>query len=57
MLYQIDVGYACAGIVIEEGVVTVTAPIFTWMIGKGLPYIEQWVKSKGGTIIECRSSF
>ena len=51
MLYQIDVGYACAGVVTHGDVVSESAPIFKWMIGKELKTVVTWVKNKGGTII------
>lgn len=49
-LWQIDVGYACAGIVTWGDVVKVAAPIFKWMIGKSILEIERWVKGKRGTL-------
>jgi hypothetical protein len=49
-LYQIKLSYTCAGIGIENNVVTYTAPIFSWMKGKKLDEIERWVKNKNGTI-------
>lgn len=60
MLLQIDLPYACGGIVVEGKLekdedlgfmkVTEAAPIFKWMIGKDLTYVTQWVKSKGGKV-------
>jgi hypothetical protein len=40
----IDVGYACAGIVMEDGVCVEAAPIFKWMIGKRGREIKKWRK-------------
>lgn len=44
LLLQIDTGYACAGIVVEDGVCTEAAPIFAWMVGKSLEEIKRWRK-------------
>ena len=42
-IYQIDTGYACAGIIIDKhGIVYDAAPIFLWMIGKSMCEIKQW---------------
>lgn len=50
-LWQIDVGYACAGILVDEAsVVRHAAPIFKWMKGKSILEIERWVKGKKGTL-------
>jgi len=46
MLFQLDTGYACAGIVVEDNVCTEAAPIFRWMIGKQLEEIMAWKKLK-----------
>ena len=51
MLYQIDITYACFGIVIDkDGIVIETAPIGRWMVGKHLSTITKWVESKKGSI-------
>ena len=43
MLYQIDTGYACAGIEVNNnGIVYITAPIFSWMIGKNIDEVNKW---------------
>lgn len=49
ILYQIDTGYACAGIVTENKIVIEAAPIFKWMISKHTSEIEQWNKIKSVT--------
>lgn len=44
-LYQVDTGYACAGIVLyDAGVCIEAAPIFTWMIGQHFYDIYYWKK-------------
>jgi len=50
MLYQIQLPYATAGIEVEDGIVTVTAPIFAWMKGKYFWQVESWVRTKNGTL-------
>ena len=49
LLVQIDLGYACAGVVVKGGKVVVAAPIFRWMVGKNAAFCQQWVKKKGGS--------
>uniref|UniRef100_A0A6M3LG05 Uncharacterized protein n=1 Tax=viral metagenome TaxID=1070528 RepID=A0A6M3LG05_9ZZZZ len=44
--YQIDMPYACAGITVTDGIVTDTAPIFRWMIGKRIDFILSWANKK-----------
>lgn len=43
-LYQVDTGYACAGVVVENDIVMETAPIFKWMIGKDWSSVSKWKK-------------
>ncbi len=45
-LFLIDVGYACAGIITTNGVITNQAPIFEWMFGKTLQEIKPWLKQQ-----------
>lgn len=43
LLIQIDTGYACAGVIInEQGIVIDAAPIFSWMKGKSIHEVKQW---------------
>lgn len=50
-LWQIDVGYACAGIEVgKNNWVQHTAPIFKWMTGKSISEIQRWVQRKNGTL-------
>lgn len=51
-LYQITLSYACAGIVLENQIVTKTAPIFNWMKGKNIDQVKNWVDKKQGKIIK-----
>lgn len=50
MWYRITLSYACGGIRTHEGLVVEAAPIFRWMIGKYIGYVEGWVAKKRGTI-------
>lgn len=43
-MYQVDTGYACGGVVVENGIVTETAPIFKWMKGKKWNDVKSWKK-------------
>lgn len=50
-LWQINVGYACAGIeVAPNGICIGGAPIFRWMVGKSMNEIYKWVEKKRGTM-------
>lgn len=44
--YQVDVGYACAGVVVDGERVVEAAPIFKWMVGKSWKYVQNWIKNK-----------
>lgn len=49
--HQVDVGYACFGIDInQQGICINAAPIAHWMIGKNINDIKRWIKSKNGKI-------
>jgi hypothetical protein len=48
-LVQADIGYACFGVVIREGMVMHAAPIARWMVGKPARTCNAWVVLKGGT--------
>ena len=51
-LWQVDVGYFCAGIVTENEKVTFAAPILNWAIGKPLSTVQKWVSSKNGRLVK-----
>lgn len=51
-LWQIDIGYACFGVVIIGDIVLEAPPIAQWMMYKRFRYILDWVEFKrGGTMI------
>ena len=50
ILYQVDLGYAVAGIEVEDDVIVDAAPILKWAIGARLPWFRKWVEQKGGTL-------
>ena len=45
-LVQITSPYYCAGIVVKDDIVTETAPILKWMMGKGVGEVLGWVVRK-----------
>jgi len=49
-LYQVELSYACYGIVVVDGVVTDAPPIARWMIGKTVQKILWWVLGKIGSM-------
>lgn len=51
-LYQIDTGYACAGIILKNKICIEAAPIFRWMIGKNDIEISKWKKIKKVTFVK-----
>lgn len=51
VLVQIDTGYACAGVMSEDGVITETAPIFKWMVGKTVQEVKKWPKIKSIKVV------
>jgi len=50
-LWQIDVGYFCAGLESQDGIVVRAAPILRWTIGKKTHIVRNWVNSKRGLMI------
>ena len=48
---QIDTGYFCAGIVVENGICIDAAPILKWAIGKREQDIKSWSRIKRWTEI------
>jgi len=53
-LFQIDIGYACFGIVSENSIVIQTAPIANWMKGKRLKEIKPYLLKKRAKVIEIK---
>lgn len=51
-LIQIDTGYACAGIIVKNGIVQHAAPIFKWMVGKEWWKVKQWRRIKSMALVE-----
>lgn len=45
-LYSIDTGYACFGIIEDNGVVKEAAPIANWSIGKSIQFVLSYYKNK-----------
>lgn len=53
MLYQVDIGYACFGVEVRNGIVVEAAPIGGWMIRKPWKTVKVWIKKREGTILKC----
>jgi len=50
---QIDLPYACFGIVIKSNVIVEAPPIARWMIGRQWKStVERWVRRKGGICVK-----
>jgi hypothetical protein len=54
MLYQVDIGYACFGVEVQDGKCINVAPIGKWMMGKSLDEITKWVINKKGKMVACQ---
>lgn len=51
-LAHIDVGYACFGVQIEDGIVTDAAPIARWMVGKDFKkQVQPWLRHKRAKVL------
>ena len=57
--YQIDLSYACFGIVVDNktGRVIDAPPIARWMVGEFYTEIRLWVELKGGKITVVTASW
>lgn len=51
MLYWIDVGYVCFGLVAENGIITEAPPIARWAIKKKVNYVLDYYKNKKNGVI------
>lgn len=49
-VWQVDVGYACGGIVTCGDRVVEAAPIFNWMVGKTRAEVRRFVAQRDGRI-------
>lgn len=52
-LYRAEIPFAVGGLLVQDGIVIETAPIFKWAKGKELSVVQNWINSKGGTVHEC----
>ena len=50
-LYQVDAGYACFGLVVEDGIVTRTAPISKYSLGRKIEEVISYYKNAKNAII------
>jgi hypothetical protein len=51
MLYHIDVGYACFGLIVEDGIVVDAPPIARWTLTKKVEDVIMYYKRKGAKVI------
>jgi hypothetical protein len=54
-LFQVDVGYACFGLIVEDQTVIEAAPIAQWAVGKQAQKVFDYFLGKGGTIVEANN--
>jgi hypothetical protein len=40
----------CAGVLVENGVIKITAPILAWSKGKTIGFMYGWIRGKKGMI-------
>lgn len=50
MLYYVDLRYACFGIEVIDGIVKEAPPLASWMEGKSLATVTEWVQRQRGVI-------
>lgn len=52
-LYQVDMGYCCAGVVVnEQNKIIAAAPILTkWAMGRDWNQFQDWVFKRHGKIV------
>ena len=53
-VWSIDVGYACYGLIEQDGRVKQTAPIANWMTGKTLTEVWGWLAKKNAKVEQCQ---
>ncbi len=51
MIYQIDTGYACFGLVVKDGTIVEAAPIAKWTIGKNVGGVLDYYRKKKAKVI------
>lgn len=50
MLYRVVVPHFVCGLIVEDGIVRVAAPIMGWAVDKHINYVRHWMKGKQGTV-------
>jgi len=45
-MYWIDTGWACGGVIVQDGIIVETAPIFKTFIGQPVKNILNWRQVK-----------
>jgi hypothetical protein len=54
-LFWCDIHYACFGIEAIDGLITFTAPIVIWMMGKTFVEVKPWLKSRKAVVVEIKN--
>lgn len=45
-LFWVDTGYACGGVICQNGRVIEAAPIYRWMVGRSMAEIEKGLRRR-----------
>ena len=56
MLLQLTAKHFCAGLIVQNGRVTVTAPILRYMHGWMLARVEEYAQAAGWTVMVVRAA-
>ena len=56
MLLQLTAKHFCAGLIVQDGRVTVTAPILRYMMGWTLARVEEYAQAAGWTVTAVRAA-
>jgi hypothetical protein len=50
LLVQVNLSYACAGVVVQGNRIVRAAPILGWSVGKQVRDLVDWARMKGGEV-------
>ncbi len=56
MLLQLTAKHFCAGLIVQNGRVTVTAPILRYMAGWTVARVEEYAQAAGWTVTAVRAA-
>ncbi len=54
--YQVTLPYACFGIEVRGSMVVSAAPIGSWMVGKSIVFVGEWIAKKYGALKQIKES-